>query len=262
MQREKNSFLLSFDYLQNLISKDYFNDILSRVDAKETANLVLDLVQKRKKKELLGCLEKKNRLWNEFAFLACCLINDKEIMNEIKLTLWRKIYVSFQLKDLEIIKYLGENYDDWDQFINEAVLTKKIEIVKYVLSKGITNYNDGFYEACRTGNLEIYNLFCDKKGDFDWEDALNSSLESGNLELIEKVFEKSTFDREILDQSLNRACRLGDIEAAKFFISKGAGHFKRALDMSCKSGFLLSLYDILIYFQKKKKQAIWNWLNI
>ncbi len=108
-----------------------------------------------------------------------------------------------------------------------------IDLVKYLLTRGVDNIFTGLLGACRAGNMDIVELLLLRPQSIHvWNIILCQSCESGNINLVKLALEHGTD----LNSALYAACRNGFIDIVKMLIERGASDWNIALLNACFGG--------------------------
>lgn len=94
-----------------------------------------------------------------------------------------------------------------------------------------SHWNDGLYNACVGGDLDIINLII-SKGANDWNTGLAGACNGGNLDIVNLMILKGATN---WDNGLQGACDSGHLELVKLMISKGSTNWRGGLCWSCWS---------------------------
>jgi hypothetical protein len=129
-----------------------------------------------------------------------------------------------------------------------------LRIGSYRISKeGLQTYgtllNKQLYDACFSGNLDIVKFIIEKGvDDLNW--GLTGACYGGHLDIVKFIMEKGVDD---LNWGLTGACYGGHLDIVKFLIEKGANDWNRGLYGACSGRHL----DI-VKFTIEKGANDWN----
>ena len=163
---------------------------------------------------LLHLIDSYLEMFDHLAFTEVC-----KKTNRLKLDYssdWKNCAKRFYRFDLRFLKYLMQ----YKKFNDMKLLrTGNIECAKWFISSGVnSNWNDGFFEACLSGNIEIVHLLI-QKGAYIWDLGLFGACSNGHIEIAHLLIEKGANDWNF---GLRGACKGGHTEIAKLMIQKGA----------------------------------------
>jgi len=185
--------------------------------------------------------------------------------------------------DQETIDYLIElGANDWNSGLYQATVNNNSKLIDFFIDKG-ADINFGLRGAAQIGNQKLIDYFIDKgandwnkavkysalgKGpkseeliiffsnkasedgiNVDWEEALNSAAESGNLRLVEYFIDVKGVNK--LDVAMNQAIRYKQYEIIDYLISKGASNWDLYIHQS-------KIYNkrLANFFKNKVKKSV------
>lgn len=111
---------------------------------------------------------------------------------------------------------------------------ERIDIVKYLISIGANDWNDGLVSACNSGNVELVN-FMIHKGATDWNGGIRASATYGKIKITEIMLQHKPSN---LSQGLLLAGLHGHIDIAQLLIDNGATDINMGLYGACSFGKL------------------------
>jgi len=114
----------------------------------------------------------------------------------------------------------------------EACKGGHIDIVKFMIEKGATDYNYGLRGTCEGGNVEIVNLMI-KQGATDWDEGLYFACLGGHMEIVKLMIKCEATDWY---SGLRGACKGGHMEIVKLMIKCEATDWYSGLIRACKGG--------------------------
>lgn len=134
--------------------------------------------------------------------------------------------------DLEIVKFLESKLitvpiDDW---LENAILENRLEIVKFLIEKHFkdnSQISDQLvFLACGEGHLQIFDYLVIEKGvKFDVSESLMVSIQGGNLNILNYIFEKgmdlNQFDSEG-HTALYNVSKMGNLSVVRWLVENGA----------------------------------------
>lgn len=142
---------------------------------------------------------------------------------------------------LEIIRLLmDKNTDDisdwcdWREGLKKACEHGHVEIVKLMIARGATNFNECLFNACISENIEIVNILIDN-GATNWDKGLQGACYIGNMNLAKIMLQKGASD---LNKGLQSACSKGHFKIINLMIARGATNITEGFNCACKFGRL------------------------
>lgn len=103
-----------------------------------------------------------------------------------------------------------------------------MEIVKYLIKKGVKDWNHGLHNACEGGHMKIVKLMI-KKGANDWNEGMLWACWGGHIEIVKLMISKGANN---WNKGLFGACEGGQLECVKYMIGKGADKWDLASDLA------------------------------
>lgn len=156
--------------------------------------------------------------------------------------------VACEYGHVDIVEYfIMSEADNWNKALQAACYGGHVGLVRRIFEcdkyKSV-NINEGFLNACQSGNLETIKFMIDKKAT-NTDRGLEMACKGGNLELVEFMLtegylkkDKSNSDNS--DNSDNNwenglldSCYYGHTKVAELMITKGATNLKEGLRYTC-----------------------------
>jgi hypothetical protein len=141
---------------------------------------------------------------------------------------------------LEINKYSKLVTWNWNSCLKYACVYKRADVIKMCLFKG-ADKEYGYILASRYGNREIVDIFI-KCGMSNWNDGLYNACLGGNMQVVEIMIGKGADD---WNHGLSGACECGDIQIVNLMIEKGANNWNDGLHSACY-GCNIDIVNIMI----------------
>lgn len=145
-------------------------------------------------------------------------------------------------------KYLPITYYDEEICLHFACRSGNRGLVEFAISKGAHDWNTGLVCACHAGHREIGEMMLDHC-DGPQKYWLSAASIGGNVELIKIILGFGCFCGE-QHRALVKACRRGNMAAAKFLISIGATSF----DSSYNAAYLREYWKLAEYIDQCRRK--------
>ena len=153
------------------------------------------------------------------------------IFNEIKEKEWSELYFLF-IDEIEWkINHLNNINNDKE--LKEKCKNENIFTILKNKNNNL-NWNDGLFEACRGGHLNIVNLMIEKGAD-NWNHGLRGACQNGHLNIINYMIDKGAYS---WNYGLYGACLGGHLNIVNLMIEKGADAWNDGLQGACQNGNL------------------------
>lgn len=139
---------------------------------------------------------------------------------------------------LNLIKYMIDHgANDLNSGLWHACQSN-LKIVKYIIDFGVDPFYS-FYGACCSGNLEIVKYFIaivsKQKKIFNYYYYTSQACETSHLEIVKYMFKlRKSWSTDDINGLLHMACRCGQLEIAKYLVSRGANDFNGGLQFAVK----------------------------
>jgi len=118
------------------------------------------------------------------------------------------------------------------RILKKACRVGSLDLAKYAISRGATDFNGCLYNACANGHKELAELMISRGAtNFDW--GLGGACKRGHKELVELMISRGATDFNV---GLYYACYGGNKELANFMVSRGATDFNIGLYGACEGG--------------------------
>lgn len=134
-----------------------------------------------------------------------------------------------------IVKYLIELKDPYmkpetlNLSLRHASSKGNKQLINYLLSLGVNDYNSGLRGAVEGGKDDLINFFIEK-GANDWDNAILSAASSGREDLVFRFINYAKTTNNInLNDALYNAAYSGNENLVKYFISLGADNWESGL---------------------------------
>ena len=136
---------------------------------------------------------------------------------------------------LEICKYLVSiGATNFDSSLELAAFNGRMKICKYLVSLGDIDINLGLEGAAYFGHLDVCKYFVSQgAANFNW--ALKCAANSGDLEICKYFVSLGATD---FDRALYDAVQRGQLDICKYLVSLGATNFDEALRYAIHSGHM------------------------
>ena len=173
---------------------------------------------------MLLVLKNKGKWFSHYALSTACENGHLEIVQYMMTHINVKLlagnyYRCCKSGNLELVKYIHSNKAQWgfayandgshyythsgywgnpyffdlDYGLYCAATSGNMELVKFIINIGATNYDRGLQGACEKGHTKIA-MFMIEKGANRWNDALKSACGGGHLELVRFMIHKGATD--------------------------------------------------------------------
>lgn len=152
-------------------------------------------------------------------------------------------------------------YQDINKLLITACEHNNIDLVKALIKKGATDWNEGMLKACKHGCLEIVKLMIENGGN-NWNYGLRAGCRYNHLEIVKlmisngaQVLDKEPRETNIYiednpwcifhrhnknswnyNTGLESACESGNVEIVELFIIQGANDWNEGLQTACNLG--------------------------
>ena len=94
-------------------------------------------------------------------------------------------------RDFEVIGMIEKNFlPNWNFLIVNSVYLGNIDVVEYIISKGVNQFDEALKASLYCGNLDIFELLFPKVEEYEKNYLFDKSFSPRNLELIEMMIEK------------------------------------------------------------------------
>jgi ankyrin repeat protein len=161
-----------------------------------------------------------------------------------------------------LLDYCQNNIPDWNDGLYDACRGGQLEIVNLMIKKGANDWNLGLEYACEGGHFAYDNAHSTRfaydnahSTRFAYDNARSTrfaydNARSTRLEIVNLMIEKGADD---LDSGLSSACGSGNLEIVNLMIEKGANDWYNGLSNACYYGHL-EIINLLI----EKGANDWN----
>ena len=105
-----------------------------------------------------------------------------------------------------------DGYNIYDCAIRYAALGGNMEIVKLMIEKGATDFNETMYHTAKRGHIEIVKLMIEK-GATDFNFCMYGAARFGNMDILKLMIEKGATN---FNWALNRASYGGHTEIVEY----------------------------------------------
>jgi hypothetical protein len=158
----------------------------------------------QREEEDLEIMAEKGREWHIWK-----LYSRKDLEGEIRLLAKHGLY--------GLVRMLGTEKNK-DDILYEASAGGHVEIVKWVVEKGATDWDSALFWTCDRGQMKMAKWLVEK-GATDWNRALFGACTMGRMEIAKWLAKIGATD---WDSALSGACERGQMEMAKWLVEKGA----------------------------------------
>jgi len=134
----------------------------------------------------------------------------------------------FILKNKMLIsEFLFNNRNDFDKELIFDIACKdgSMNILNFMIDKGLINPNRGFWRVCYYGYMELIYLLINK-GANDWNTGLLNACSGGHINVVKYLIEKGA---NCLDNGLLYAFIYGHADIVNLLIEKGADNWNYRL---------------------------------
>ena len=141
------------------------------------------------------------------------------------------IFIAVEHKQLEILKYLIEATDTedlGDSLSWTAARSGDVEIIDYLGSKGLIDYDTLLREALRNGKLQLVKAYYNMPG-VNVEELILSSIKENQMRALKFLLRKTKPDVATLNLYLAGAGRDDKLSIVKYLIKLGANDYESLL---------------------------------
>jgi diphthamide synthase (EF-2-diphthine--ammonia ligase) len=140
-------------------------------------------------------------------------LHNRIIANQNHKDLTKKEYSLFSPKQKE--SYYGNMNDD--KKLETAIKLNELDIVRYLVEKGVPISDSIFNYALESGNLELVEYLV-KKGAKIRDSAVSNAAKSGNLAIVKHLIDEK--GAKIDNYAVENAARSGNLDLVKYFLDE------------------------------------------
>lgn len=199
--------------------------------------------------------------------LAACKIQDMRLVKkliELGAPSDECMVRASKLGYIEIAKYtIEQGATDFVEAIALAIMYNRLEIVKFLFDL-VENFNEidpeelGIFEAAEQGNKEVIEFLISKGYEKHNNSILNSAAYGGQLELVKFMVNLGT---PISNISIENSIIDGDLNLVKYFVEQGKNDFNFILDVSTKNKNIEIMKYAIAQGANNVNDVLWNTVN-